>query len=107
MEDHDVLMLHEAVTSEPYNFKPKSSERGKVWESIAAHLNSLKTPEFRVPGQGYSEGSERSICTPDLPAQTKAKRRRESIWDRCPRAHRARYLAGGDSGAREERRRKE
>ena len=57
--------------------------------------------------QGYSEGSERSICIPDLPAQTKAKRRRESIWDRCPRAHRARYLAGGDSGAREELRRKE
>ena len=47
-EDHDVLMLHEAVTSEPYNFKPKSSDRGKVWESIAAYLNSLKTPEFRV-----------------------------------------------------------
>lgn len=42
------MMLREAVTSEPYNFKPKSSERGKVWESIAAYLNSLKTPEFRV-----------------------------------------------------------
>ena len=41
-------MLCEAVTSEPYNFKPKSSERGKVWESIAAYLNSRKTPEFRV-----------------------------------------------------------
>ena len=41
---------------------------------------------------GYSKGSERSICTPDaadVPAQTKVKRRRESIWDRCPRAHRA------------------
>ena len=51
--------------------------------------------------QGYSEGSERSICTSDLSAQTKAKRRRERIWGRCSRAHRARYLA--DSGAREER----
>ena len=29
-EDHDVLMLREAVTSVPYNFKPKSSKRGKV-----------------------------------------------------------------------------
>ena len=55
--------------------------------------------------QGYSEGGERSICISDLPAQTKAKRRRESIWDRCSRAHRARYLAGGDLGVREERRR--
>lgn len=29
-------MLRKAVTSKPYNFRPKSSE------------NSLKTPEFRV-----------------------------------------------------------
>ena len=54
-EDHDVLMLREAVTSEPYNFKPKSSERGKVWESIAAYLNSLKTPEFRVTARAVRD----------------------------------------------------
>ena len=35
------------------------------------------------------------------PAQTKVKRRKESIWDLCPWAHRAWYLAGGDWGARE------
>ena len=54
-EDHDVLMLREAVTSEPYNFKPKSSERGKVWESIAAYLNSLKTPDFRVTARAVRD----------------------------------------------------
>ncbi|XP_067017578.1 uncharacterized protein [Acropora muricata] len=54
-EDHDVLMLREAVTSEPYNFKPKSSERGKVWECIAAYLNSLKTPEFRVTARAVRD----------------------------------------------------
>ena len=48
-------MLREAVTSEPYNFKPKSSERGKVWESIAAYLNSLKTPEFRVTARAVRD----------------------------------------------------
>ena len=48
MQDHDVLMLREAVTTESYNFKAKSSKRGKVWKSIAAYLNSLETPEFRV-----------------------------------------------------------
>ena len=47
MEDRDILMLCEAVTSEPYNFKLESSKRGKIWEGIAAHLNSLKRPEFR------------------------------------------------------------
>ena len=48
-------MLREAVTSEPYNFKPKSSERGKVWESITAYLNSLKTPEFRVTARAVRD----------------------------------------------------
>ena len=48
-------MLREAVTSEPYNFKPKSSERGKVWESIAAYLNSLKAPEFRVTARAVRD----------------------------------------------------
>ena len=41
--------------SEPYNFKTKSSERGKVWESIAAYLNSLKTPEFRVTARAVRD----------------------------------------------------
>ena len=48
-------MLRQAVTSEPYNFKPKSTERGKVWESIAAYLNSLKTPEFRVTARAVRD----------------------------------------------------
>ena len=48
MQDPDVLMLREAVMTEPYNFKAESSKRGKVCESIAGYLNSLKTPEFRV-----------------------------------------------------------
>ena len=48
MQDHDVLTPHKAVTTEPYNFQGKSSKRGKVWESMAAYLNSLKAPEVRV-----------------------------------------------------------
>ena len=92
------LDAREALRSESYNFKPKSSER----ESMGKLRRLFEfSEESRI--QGYSEGSEGSICTSDLPAQTKAKIRRESIWDRCPRAHRAQYLAGGDSGAREER----
>ena len=54
-EEHDILMLREALTSEPYNFKPKSSEGGQVWESIAAHLNSLKSPEFRVTSRAVRD----------------------------------------------------
>ena len=49
------MMLCEAVTSKPYNFKPKSSEREKVWESIAAYLNSLTSPELRVTAGAVRE----------------------------------------------------
>ena len=48
-------MLCEAVTGKPYNFKPKSSEREKVWESIAAYLNSLMSPELRVTARAVRE----------------------------------------------------
>ena len=48
-------MLREAITSKPYNFKPKTSERGKIWESIAANLNSLKAPELRVTARAVRD----------------------------------------------------
>lgn len=48
MEDYDILMFCEVVMSEFYNFKLKSSERGKVWESIVIYLNFFKMLEFRV-----------------------------------------------------------
>ena len=58
-------MLREAVTTQ-CNFKPKSSERGKVWERIAAYLNSLKSPEFRVTARAVRD----RYALFDLPTQT-------------------------------------
>ena len=34
--------------SEPYNFKPRSPERGRIWEKIARNLNNIDEPKFRV-----------------------------------------------------------
>ena len=39
-----------------------------------------KSPEFRVTARAVRD----RYATSDLLAQTKAKRRRERIWDRCP-----------------------
>ena len=64
-------MRREAVTSEPYNSKPKSSERGKAWENIAAYLNSLKTPEFRVTARTVRD------CYALLISRRKLKQREE------------------------------
>ena len=46
--DHDVIMCREVLVSEPFNFKLRSPERGKVWEKIAQELNAIEKPKFRV-----------------------------------------------------------
>ena len=46
--DHDVIMCREVLVSEPFNFKPRSPERGKVWEKIAQELNAIEKTKFRV-----------------------------------------------------------
>ena len=34
-------MCREVLVSQTFNFKPKSPERGKVWEAIAQRLNAI------------------------------------------------------------------
>lgn len=34
-------MCREVLVSEPFNFKPKSPERGKVWEATAQRLHAI------------------------------------------------------------------
>lgn len=48
-------MCREAIVSEPYNFRVRSPERGQVWDSIAAHLNSLNQPKFKVTGRAVRD----------------------------------------------------
>jgi len=48
-------MCREVILEEPYNFKPRSPERGKVWDSIATHLNDLQQPAFRVTARSVRD----------------------------------------------------
>ena len=41
-------MCREVLVSEPFNFKRRSPERGKVWDAIAQRLNAIDQPTFRV-----------------------------------------------------------
>ena len=43
-----MIMCREVLVSELFNFKPRSPERGKVWEKIAQELNAIEKPKFRV-----------------------------------------------------------
>ena len=46
--DHDTLFLREVLCVEPWLARQGSPERGQVWEIIAANLNSLEEPYFKV-----------------------------------------------------------
>ena len=41
-------MCQEVLDIEPYQFKLRSPERGKAWETISSHLNATSSPKFRV-----------------------------------------------------------
>ncbi|XP_068674873.1 uncharacterized protein [Montipora foliosa] len=53
--EHDVIMCREVLVSEPFNFKPRSPERGKVWDAIAQRLNAIDQPKFRVSARAVRD----------------------------------------------------
>ena len=46
--DHDIEFCKEVLISKLFETKKKSIERGQVWETIAANLEKLEYPSFRV-----------------------------------------------------------
>ena len=45
---HDLQLAREVLASEPFRFKARNVERGKVWQEIADRLNGTILPRFRV-----------------------------------------------------------
>ena len=43
-----MLLAREMLTAEPYKCKNRSRESGQAWDLIAANLNSVHAPRFRV-----------------------------------------------------------
>ena len=43
-----MLLAREMLTVEPYKCKNRSRESGQAWDLIAANLNSVHVPHFRV-----------------------------------------------------------
>ena len=52
-EDQNLALVWEVLMTEPYHFKTRTMERGKVWQQIADNLNSdhaLKFPSKKFGG---------------------------------------------------------
>ena len=47
-EEHDTQLAREVLLSEPFRFKPRTVERGNVWQEIANRLNENRLIHFQV-----------------------------------------------------------
>ena len=72
-------MCREVLVSEPFNFKPKSLERGKVWEAIAQRLNAIDQQKFRVSARAVRDRNSLLTAKQDQNYGTRRKRQ-EFMW---------------------------
>ena len=54
-EEHDVLLCREILVSQPFKFKERTVERGKIWDEIGNRLNNCQTSKFRVNKRSVRE----------------------------------------------------
>ena len=47
-EEHDIMLCREVLIVQPHQFRPKSTERGYAWTTIANELNALQEVRFSV-----------------------------------------------------------
>ena len=50
-----MIMCREVLASEPFTFKPRSPERGKVWEKIVQELKAIEKPKYRVTARAVPD----------------------------------------------------
>ena len=54
-EEHDIFLCRETFVSQPFKFKERTVERGKIWNEIANRLNNCQTLKFRVNKRSVRE----------------------------------------------------
>ena len=47
-KDHDLLLVREVLTVDPYSQPKGSRERAKLWEEIALNLSAVSEPRFSL-----------------------------------------------------------
>ena len=71
-EEHDIQLAREVLLSEPFRFKPRTVERGKVWQEIANRLNEHRLIHVQVTKRSTREHFSRLLN------KFKAKRKNEA-----------------------------
>ena len=70
-------MCREVLDLEPYQFKVRSPERGKVWEAISNNLNSTTSLKFRVTPRSVRD--RYNLLTKKLQAKLKTEEKASGI----------------------------
>ena len=47
-EAHDVFLCREMLVVNPFQYKRKTTQRAKMWETVADHLERIDAPTFKV-----------------------------------------------------------
>ena len=56
-EEHDVLLCREILVSQPYQFRERTVEKGKIWEEVSNRLNNCQTAKIISCDQASSARS--------------------------------------------------
>ena len=77
-KDHDLLLVREVLTVDPYSQPKGSRERARLWEEIASNLSAVSEPRFSV-----SLRSVKRPCKPGSNKETQKKgcRRKQGQWN--------------------------
>ena len=54
-DNKDEILCREVLVFEPYQFKPRSHERGNAWKAISENLNASITLSFKVNARSMRE----------------------------------------------------
>ena len=54
-KDHDLLLVREVLTVDPYSQPKGSRERAKLWEEIALNLSAVSEPRFSVSARSVRD----------------------------------------------------
>ena len=55
IEQHDILLRRQILHIQPWLHRHGSVERGQLWDEIAAVLNSLEKPGFKVTSRSVRD----------------------------------------------------
>ena len=66
MDWYYTILLREILATEPFKYKPRTQQRGNLWNSIADHLNDVKKFTAKKKEQDKASGIDVEVTEIDV-----------------------------------------